>query len=84
MGDIYVAQHIIRDKDLTKYSGHTGDIVIDYIEAKSGFAIEYIYASAPTASNFNAAPVGSHLINTVDGVEKVHNTSSTWKTYTVA
>jgi len=84
MGDVYVAQHIIRDKELTKYSGHTGDITIDYIESKGGLAIEYIYAAAPTASNFNAAPVGSHLINTADGVEQVHNTTSTWKTYTVA
>lgn len=83
MADVYMAKRSYRDVFVSKYSSHSGDIVVEIIEAPNGFNVERIYAASPTAANFNAAPVGSWLIDTaLPHVIKIHDTATTWKTLT--
>jgi hypothetical protein len=78
MGDVYIGKVIMRDKEISKYSSHTGDLVIFHKEAPNGFAIEEIYAASPTTANFNAAPNGSLLINTTAWTTYRKTGSTTW------
>ena len=82
MGDVFVGKITYRDKEISKYSSHTGEIVIFHKEASNGFSIEEIYAASPTTSHFNASPINSLLIDTDTGTMYRHTAATTWKTIT--
>lgn len=86
MGDLVQIRRTIHTEATSKYSGHSGDIYIEKLESEDGsFTKEIIYAASPTASNFDAAPVGSWLIDTdAPATFKIHTAASTWVTVTTS
>jgi hypothetical protein len=76
----------VRTLDQGLFSSHTGNVyVMPLYGEDGGQEIWIILAATPTAANFNAAPVGSILIDTDDfGSWQVHNAATTWETFTIS
>jgi predicted nucleotide-binding protein (sugar kinase/HSP70/actin superfamily) len=70
----------VRTEELTKYASHTGDIYVFEMESEDrSKSIEFVWATAPTTSNFNAMPIGSLLFNVAaSGLGYYKQAAATW------
>lgn len=69
----------------TEFSSHSGDVYEETLISQDGqFTHRRIFAASPTEANFNTLPVGSWLINTVNGVIKVKTGATTWADITMS
>lgn len=74
----------VRSVDQSYFSGHSGSVKMMRRQAEDGSLDEWhIWAAAPTASNFNDAPVGSYLYDTdAPDTVKRQTSAGTWQTLT--
>ena len=83
MATVYRLQPRAKIEDTTVFSSHSGNVYVEVLadETKT-FTTWRIYAASPTTSHFNAAPIGSELINTANGVKYRKTAATTWATVT--
>ena len=64
----------------TDYTGHTGDIYAFELESEDkAKKIEFIWATSPTTSNFNAMAIGGLLFNlAASGLVYYKQAATTW------
>jgi hypothetical protein len=85
MATILRLQPRAKVEDSSVFSSHSGNVYIEVLsdETKT-FTVWRIYAASPTTSHFNAAPIGSELTNTANGVKYRKTAAATWATVTQA
>ena len=68
MANIVAMRRTFHAEARSLFSSHTGDVYM-YIDRSEDSVLEiwHIYADTPTTSHFNAAPIGSELIDTANG-----------------
>lgn len=70
-------------EDSSVFSSHSGTVGIEVVSTEDkSITIWRIYATSPTASNFNAAPIGSELVDIANGVKYRKTAAATWETVT--
>ena len=70
----------IHVEERTKYDDHTGDVYVFRLKSEDGAKeIELIWATSPTTSYFNDAPIGSILFNlAASGLAYYKQDATTW------
>lgn len=68
------------------FASHSGTVYVEILESEDkGFGHWRIYAASPTEAHFNAAPVGSWLIDTdAPATFKIHTSTTAWVTVTTS
>jgi hypothetical protein len=80
MGDIKRLVPRVRKEAASAYASHTGDIYLFALESDDrAQSIEFVWATSPTTSNFNAMPTGSLLFNiAASGLGYYKQDATTW------